>query len=210
MTSQRHFAVTAGSDAGSATGTAAGAAVDEHDRAPEGAPNETHGPFDGHTPDLDPTSAAALRLWVIMSRAHSAIAAHAAADVARHGLTLAEFGILEALYHRGSMLLGELQRRILVSSGGITFLVDRLTAKGFVERRTCESDRRARYAALTPRGEALVAEIFPAHAAALTRAMRSLDADKQHQVADCLRIMGTEAARMPLPVVVSTKPRRDG
>ncbi|HYW31736.1 MAG TPA: MarR family transcriptional regulator [Gemmatimonas sp.] len=197
MTFQRHFAVTAGT----------ASAVDEREQAPE---HDGPAQDGGRTPDLDAASSAALRLWVIMARAHSAIAAHAAADVARHGLTLAEFGILEALYHRGSMLLGELQRRILVSSGGITFLVDRLTAKGFVERRTCESDRRARYAALTPRGEALVAEIFPAHAAALTQAMSTLEPHQQHAVADCLRAMGTDAARMPLPVVMSTRARRDG
>ena len=148
----------------------------------------------GRVPDLDSESAAALRLWVIMSRAHASIAAHAAADVARHGLTLAEFGILEALYHRGQMLLGEVQRRILVSSGGITFLVDRLTAKGLVERRTCQSDRRARYAALTPRGEELVAEIFPIHAEALTRAMAGLTTEEQVVVADLLRTLGVEAA----------------
>jgi len=52
-----------------------------------------------------------------MSRTHAAIAAHASADVGRHGLTLAEFGILEALYHRRPMLMGEVQRRIPVSSG---------------------------------------------------------------------------------------------
>lgn len=206
--SQRHLTVTAGS----ATATATASAVDEGGQSPEH-PELVHteqGHPAGRAPDLDATSAAALRLWVIMARAHAAIAAHAAADVARHGLTLAEFGIIEALYHRGSMLLGELQRRILVSSGGITFLVDRLTAKGFVERRTCESDRRARYAALTPRGEALVAEIFPAHAAALTQAMSALDPDQQHAIADCLRAMGTGAAGMPLPVVVSTRARREG
>src|SRR4051812_17470613 len=62
----------------------------------------------------------ALKFWVKLARAHSAIAAQATADIARHGLTLAEFGILEVLYHRGPMLLGEVQRRILVSSGGIT------------------------------------------------------------------------------------------
>lgn len=159
-------------------------------------------------PEIDPESAAALRLWVVMSRAHAAIAAHAGADVARHGLTLAEFGILEALYHRGPMLLGEVQRRILVSSGGITFLVDRLTAKGLVERRTCQSDRRARYAALTPQGEALVTEIFPTHAAAVTRAMAALDPDLQHETADALRTLGRAAAELPLPG--SPKGRREG
>ncbi len=150
-------------------------------------------------PPLDAKSAAALRLWVILARAHAAIASHAAEDVSRHGLTLAEFGILEALYHRGPMLLGEVQRRILVSSGGITFLVDRLTAKGFVERRSCPSDRRARYAALTPSGEQLVAEIFPEHADALTRAMGGLTTTQQEAAAELIRTLGLHATETPLP-----------
>ena len=157
--------------------------------APETPPNP-----ESHEPGLDEASSSALRLWVIMSRAHSAIAAHASADVARHGLTLAEFGILEALYHRGPMLLGEVQRRILVSSGGITFLVDRLTAKGLVERRTCQEDRRARYAALTPAGTELVAKIFPEHAALLTQVMEGLTVEEQGTAADLMRALGLFAA----------------
>ena len=142
-------------------------------------------------------SAAALRLWVILSRAHAAIATLAAADMARHGLTLAEFGILEALYHRGPMLLGEVQRRILVSSGGITFLMDRLAAKGLVERRSCEADRRARYAALTPDGTDLVGRIFPEHAAMLTGSMEGLSVDDQLAAAELLRALGLHAAGTP-------------
>jgi MarR family 2-MHQ and catechol resistance regulon transcriptional repressor len=157
--------------------------------APETPPN-----LEAHALRLDEAGAAALRLWVVMSRAHAAIAAHASADVARHGLTLAEFGILEALYHRGPMLLGEVQRRILVSSGGITFLVDRLTAKGLVERRTCEADRRARYAALTPDGAELVARIFPEHAALLTEVMEGLSVGEQTTAADLMRALGLAAA----------------
>jgi MarR family transcriptional regulator, 2-MHQ and catechol-resistance regulon repressor len=123
-------------------------------------------------PHRDPREeyADALKLWVVLARAHAAIAAHTEADVARYGLSIAEFGVLEALYHKGPMLLGEVQRRILVSSGGITFLIDRLARKGLVERQTCETDRRARYAALTPEGDALIARIFPAHAARVAQA----------------------------------------
>jgi MarR family 2-MHQ and catechol resistance regulon transcriptional repressor len=147
-------------------------------------------PSDASAPPLSQASAVALRLWVVMSRAHAAIAAHAAADVSRYGLTIAEFGILEALYHRGPMLLGEVQRRILVSSGGITFLVDRLTAKGLVERRTCDTDRRARYAALTPTGTELVAKIFPEHAALLTQVMEGLTTEEQATAASLMRALG--------------------
>ena len=90
-----------------------------------------------------------LKLWVVLSRAFDAVQTRAAADAARHGLTLTEFGVMEALYHKGPLLLGEVQRKILVTSGGVTYLVDRLVAKGLVERRRCEKDRRAWYAALT-------------------------------------------------------------
>jgi MarR family 2-MHQ and catechol resistance regulon transcriptional repressor len=151
----------------------------------------------------DAPASEALRLWVTLARAHSAIAAHAADDAARHGLTLAEFGIIEALYHRGPMLLGEVQRRILVSSGGITFLVDRLTDKGLVERRSCPEDRRARYAALTPRGETLVAEIFPHHAAVIVQAMSGLSVDELRVAADLTRTLGLHAAATPIGSLTS-------
>lgn len=154
---------------------------------------------EAHTPELDETTLSALRLWVIMNRAQAAVNVHAAADVARHGLTLAEFGILEALYHRGPMLLGEVQKRVLVSSGGITFLVDRLTVKGLVERRACDSDRRARYAALTERGRELMVRIFPEHARELARVMGGISLGEQQVATAILKSMGRSAAVMAGP-----------
>jgi len=152
---------------------------------------------DGHAVVATDDEKAALHLWVVLSRAYAAIAERAAADVSQHGLTLAEFAILEVLYHRGAMLLGEVQRRILVSSGGITFLVDRLTAKELVERRSCPSDRRARYAALTPSGESLMREIFPEHAETIARAMGGLSTEEMRRAAEALRALGLHAASLP-------------
>lgn len=139
------------------------------------------------------TEATALKLWVVLSRAQGAVARHAEADVARHGLTIAEFAILEALYHRGPLLLGELQRKILVSSGGVTYLVDRLAAKGLVERQECPNDRRARYAALTPAGDALVARIFPEHARSIANAVAGLTKAEQAAATALLRKLGKAA-----------------
>lgn len=141
----------------------------------------------------------ALKLWVVLARAQLAVARHAEADVARHGLTLAEFAVLEVLYHRGPLLLGEVQRKILVSSGGVTYLVDRLEAKELVERRECSHDRRARYAALTPAGEKLVARIFPEHAARIARAVSGLSKAEQLRAITLLRKLGTAAAALSIP-----------
>ena len=149
-------------------------------------------------PTLDAGEAGALRLWVILSRAHEAIARHAEADVARHGLTIAEFAILEALYHVGPLLLGELQRKILVSSGGVTYLVDRLEKRGLVRREPCPEDRRARYAALTPDGKRLLARIFPDHARAIERAMSGLTRSDRERAATLLRQLGRAAEALPV------------
>ena len=142
------------------------------------------------SPDDEP----ALHLWVVLARAFRAIEQHAAADAARHELTLAEFGILEALWHKGSLLLGELGQTILVSSGGITFLVDRLERRGLVAREECEEDRRARYAVLTREGEKLVQRIFPEHAARLQAVLAGLEPAQQKQAAEMLKQLGRFAA----------------
>lgn len=135
-----------------------------------------------------------LKLWVVLARAYAAVAKHAEEDVARHGLTVAEFGILEVLYHKGPLLLGEIQRKVLVSSGGITYLVDRLTSKGLVERQECPNDRRARYAVLTPAGEALIRDIFPQHARRIKRALSGLSTAEQAKAVELLRALGVAAA----------------
>jgi MarR family transcriptional regulator, 2-MHQ and catechol-resistance regulon repressor len=137
----------------------------------------------------------ALKLWVVLSRAHAAVAAHSQADIARHGLTAAEFGVLEALHHKGPLLLGEVQKKILVTSGGVTYLVDRLAAKGLVERRRCDRDRRAYYAALTPQGEELIREIFPAHAQAVRKGLAGLDEAEKDDAIRLLRTLGRHAAQ---------------
>jgi MarR family 2-MHQ and catechol resistance regulon transcriptional repressor len=141
----------------------------------------------------------ALKLWVVLSRAHAAVAAHSQADIARSGLTPMEFGIMEALHHKGPMLLGEVQKKILVTSGGVTYLVDRLAAKGLVERQRCDRDRRAYYAALTPAGEEMIREIFPRHAEAIRQAMAGLTEEEKDEVIGLLRTLGRHAAQAEAP-----------
>ena len=140
----------------------------------------------------------ALHLYVVLSRASESLHAHTKSDIESHGLTQTEFAILEALYHKGPMLLGEVQKKILVSSGGITFLVDKLATRGLVQRRLCESDRRARWAELTPEGKDLIARIFPGHAEVIRRAISGLSDAEQRTLIDLLKKLGHHAAALEL------------
>lgn len=142
----------------------------------------------------DPRTARALKTWVVLARAYAAVARAVEAEIAQHGLTTTEFGILEALHHKGPLLLGEIQRKVLVTSGGITYLVDRLVAKGLVTREPSPDDRRARYAVLTAEGQQLIADIFPAHAAFLAGLISTLTEREQSEVTALLRKLGLAAA----------------
>lgn len=151
-------------------------------------------PAPATTDDLPADQQVALKLWVTLARAYAAVNEHAINDVRGEGLSIGEFAVLELLYHRGQTLLGEIQKRILVSSGGITFLVDRLVEKGLVERRDCPDDRRARYAALTREGTRMMRRIFPRHAARIAQAMQGLDDREQRDATRLLKQLGLAAA----------------
>jgi len=161
-----------------------------------------------------PKDQTVLKLFTVLSRAHSSLVARARADVARHDLTLTEFAVLEVLYHRGPLLLGEIRDKILASSGGITYLVDRLSDRGLVERRDCPTDRRARYAALTESGIALMDRIFPEHARCLTDACRGLTPEEQGEAILLLKALGWGArgggagpeTSRPAPAVADPSP----
>lgn len=136
---------------------------------------------------LDADTAAALKLWVVLNRALRVIGEHARRNVERHGLGPTEFAVLEVLYRRGALTLGEVGARVLLTSGSVTYVADKLQRRGLLERRTCAEDRRVCYADLTSSGRDLVAEIYPRHAAALCEAMTGLTTEEKQIAAALLK-----------------------
>jgi MarR family 2-MHQ and catechol resistance regulon transcriptional repressor len=139
----------------------------------------------------------ALKLLVVLSRAFNSVTERLHAHPERNNLTMTEFGIMEALLHKGPLLLGEVQKKILLTSGGVTYTVDRLVEKGFVERQECPTDRRARYAALTAKGKAVIGEVFPMHAERIEDTMDALSVREQEDVIALLRKLGLGVEAKP-------------
>ncbi|HYW06093.1 MAG TPA: MarR family transcriptional regulator [Longimicrobium sp.] len=157
--------------------------------------DDAHAPADVISPEMQTP----LKLWVVLARACSAVSRHVEAHVASRGLASAtEFGVLEALYHKGTLRHGDLQEKVLVTSGAITYVVDRLAAKGLVERRECDSDRRVRYVALTPAGDEFIRDVFNEHARAIARALGGLAPEEQAAATCLLRVLGRAAAELPV------------
>ena len=89
----------------------------------------------------------------------------------RFGLTAASFNLLMLLQHGqdpASFTQQELSRRLIVSPSDITGLVDRLEKKQLVKR-SAGRDRRSKRLRITPKGPALLDEVWPHHVQAITR-----------------------------------------
>ena len=108
-----------------------------------------------------------LAAWRAFLRAHSTMLRRIGRDLEDAGLPpLSWYDVLAALHdapdHRLRQV--ELAERVLLSNSGLSRLVDRIEAKGLVERRSCSSDRRSFHVRLTDEGEAMLASMWPVYA----------------------------------------------
>ena len=99
--------------------------------------------------------------------------------LAESGLTVSQFGVLEAIYHIGPMCQRDIGVKILKSTGNITQVIDNLEKRELVERRRNEEDRRYYTIHLTPAGNQCIAAVFPRHARIITEALAILDPEEQ-------------------------------
>ncbi|WP_025695642.1 MarR family winged helix-turn-helix transcriptional regulator [Paenibacillus durus] len=137
--------------------------------------------------------AASLKLFVVLSKAYRSLMDRAVKDMKSYGLSSAEFMVLEVLYHRTRIPLQQIGEKILVTSGSITYNIDKLEKKGLLKRVPCSEDRRVTYAEITEEGRKLFDEIFPKHVAMLHGMMGGLNTEEKEQATEWLKLLGKGA-----------------
>jgi DNA-binding MarR family transcriptional regulator len=113
-----------------------------------------------------------------------------------HGLAKSSFNILMILRHGPpeGMLLHDLGELLLVSRANVTGLIDHLEEKGMVKRVVDLSDRRARFARITRKGEALLDEVAPLHFRRIADRLRNFSAEEKEALVGLLTKLRTEMA----------------
>jgi MarR family 2-MHQ and catechol resistance regulon transcriptional repressor len=140
--------------------------------------------------DLAPRDDSALRLWISLARSYQTFTRVVSARVLEYGLTIPQFGILEALYHVGPLSLGDLADKLLVTGGNVTYVMDRLEDQGLVYRQRSDLDRRVVEARLTDEGKALIERIFPDHARFIGQVVDHLEPEEQRDLRELLKRLG--------------------
>jgi MarR family 2-MHQ and catechol resistance regulon transcriptional repressor len=136
-----------------------------------------------------------VHVFLVLWKAARAVQAYAEKSITDLEIGGSDFGVLEALLHKGPLPVNEIGKKVLLTSGSITVAVDRLEKRGLVERRAHGSDRRARIVHLTKEGRKLITRAYAQHAEDLERLMSaSLTAKERATLIRLLKRIGYQAA----------------
>src|SRR5258705_12901240 len=141
------------------------------------------------------TGGSGVHVFLVLWKAARAVQAYAEKSISESEMCGSDFAVLEALLHKGPLPVNEIGKKVLLTSGSITVAVDRLEAKGLVERRAHGTDRRARIVHLTKEGRKAITRAYADHAADMERlASASLTKEERKTLIRLLKKLGYEAA----------------
>jgi MarR family 2-MHQ and catechol resistance regulon transcriptional repressor len=132
-----------------------------------------------------------LSAFINLTRASESLMARQGRRLSKEGLTVSQWGILEALYHLGPMSQKKLGAKLLKSGGNITMVVNNLTVRSLVTRKHPKNDRRLSEIHLTAKGRRLVEHVLPAHVAGIIDDMHCLSAREMEDLRRMCRKLGT-------------------
>jgi DNA-binding MarR family transcriptional regulator len=118
-----------------------------------------------------------LRLWLHLIKCSRAVESMIGSNLRRaHGQSLTRFDVLSQLDRCAEKwaTVGELARLMMVSSGNITALLDRMAEEGLIERRASPDDRRSQRVHATRQGQRLFEAMVRDHARWVEGALRDL------------------------------------
>jgi MarR family 2-MHQ and catechol resistance regulon transcriptional repressor len=131
-----------------------------------------------------------LKTFVKLLRASNSVSEDVHKHLKDYGLTVSQFGVLEAIYHLGSMSQSDIAKKILKSEANIVTVIDNLEKRGFIKRVKNEKDRRYINIVLTDKGKTLIEIIFPQHKKIVAERFSCLSEEEILLLGDLCRKLG--------------------
>jgi DNA-binding MarR family transcriptional regulator len=145
-------------------------------------------------------------LWVRLLESHNLILGEIRRRLADTA-TMPRFDLLANLEREDGQTLAALSRRMLVTAGNLTGLVDRAERDGVVERRADPRDRRLSRVFLTAKGRELITQILPVHAAHVGDLLAGLDGEERREFRRLLGKLRDSLSRAAISASPKDPPR---
>src|SRR5690625_1230145 len=135
-----------------------------------------------------------LDTFIKMTRASESVTIRLNRHLSEHGLTLSQFGVMEALLHLGPQNQRALGEKLLKSGGNITMVIDKLVRNKMVTRRRNPADRRAVLVDLSEKGREFITDLFPQHLDRILEEFSILTPDEMRELGRLCRKLGLQEA----------------
>ncbi len=136
-----------------------------------------------------------LNAFVVLMRASKSVEERIKKDIKSYGVSITEFTILEALYHKGDLTVNQICDAVLINSGSMTYVIDKLQQRGLLERITSEEDRRVIHVRITNQGKELMDDIFPQHEKVIEKVFKDVSPEELESVIDILKRIGLDSVK---------------
>ncbi|MBU8918448.1 MarR family transcriptional regulator [Bacillus sp. FJAT-29953] len=125
--------------------------------------------------------------FLVLMQTSKAIHERIKDEIAKNNLGITEFSVLEVLYQKGKQTIQQIGNCILISSGSMTYVIDKLEKRGLLCRNACPDDRRVIHVTLTDAGNGLMDEIMPKYHEFVNSMFDSLNSDEEETLVRLLK-----------------------
>ncbi len=119
-------------------------------------------------------------------------------SIAKTGLQLSDFTIMEVLLHKGPLPINTIGEKVLLTSGSMTAAVNRLEVRDYVKRVQDCSDGRCFKVHLTKIGRNVIKKAYKIHEQNLETIAEVLTPDERSEMVKLLKKIGQNAEKLKM------------
>lgn len=142
-----------------------------------------------------PKNKEAMQVYTKLVRAADSVTARTTREMTAAGLSISQFGVMEALLNKGPLCQRDIAAKILKSTGNITMVIDNLEKRGLVRRERDAQDRRYLTVHLTDEGRSMIEEVFEKVSEAIGNEFAILSKTEKDELARLCRMVGLQERR---------------
>jgi DNA-binding MarR family transcriptional regulator len=131
-----------------------------------------------------------LRVLISLSRCFQSVRKRETEVIREGGLTIAQFAVLEILYHKGDLRIGDIIEKTLATGGNMTVVINNLEKEDLVSKYSDPDDGRASLISITDKGKRLIEKIFPSHIENISEIFIVLSKDEKSKLIELLKKVG--------------------
>lgn len=131
-----------------------------------------------------------LKLFVVLNKCSITVGRKSEKTIRPTGLTIPQFSVLEILYNKGDLKVGDIIEKSLSTVGNISLVIDNLCKLGYTEKKKCTMDKRITYVTLTEKGKELMDNMWTPHVEEMNNIMSVLDLEEKETLINLLKKLG--------------------